>query len=481
MDATLLICILSLDSLPEDMVAVRCIVYSNIETMIEYYKTIVGVKDVTIEAISVPSSFDIKYIGPVGDPDLTYPAYDIAVLKTDLESYKTVITHAIDGEKERIRLMGSTVSPTLSIEVSGGKKELFNSLSHLASVIESYTMDGKAPDIVGWMLSPKHTETCERHGIKFITDITVGTKWDSLLGTPLFPDFIISRRISSASWTFQHPTTTKMLASIVEWWVTAHMRSEDGWIHSSETEFDALLEVFRSKGVPTEYHSEKMDALKLALLEIEETVLGNPEIYPAIDLIQFKTAENWRFWIDRMLRFKGVMLESNVEFINAMIHRWMRDEWGLRKNCLPAPVANAHFREAWTALINVYPLNEETILKWVRLLNINDPVYTIHVRHEPKQQILDDWIPVAMSFIKASHPLLRAKSDRTYAWIQKWMLKYVPSALFNTFMNPKRMYTNVISAGYPRIHSTGGYYFVGLELPESETDLTPYLDQEEVD
>ena len=43
------------------------------------------------------------------------------------------------------------------------------------------------------------------------------------------------------------------------------------------------------------------------------------------------------------------------------------------------------------------------------------------------------------------------------------------------------MYTNVISAGYPRIHSTGGYYFVGLELPESETDLTPYLDQEEVD
>ena len=142
MDATLLICILSLDSLPEDMVAVRCIVYSNIETMIEYYKTIVDVKDVTIEAISVPSSFDIKYIGPIGDPDLTYPAYDIAVLKTDLESYKTVINHAIIGEKERVRLTNSTVSPTLSIELSEEKKELFDSLSHLASVIESYTMDG---------------------------------------------------------------------------------------------------------------------------------------------------------------------------------------------------------------------------------------------------------------------------------------------------------------------------------------------------
>ena len=63
MDTTLLICTLSLDSLPEDTVAVRCVVYSNIETMIEYYKKIVGVKDITIEVIPVPSSFDIKYIG----------------------------------------------------------------------------------------------------------------------------------------------------------------------------------------------------------------------------------------------------------------------------------------------------------------------------------------------------------------------------------------------------------------------------------
>jgi hypothetical protein len=83
--------------------------------------------------------------------------------------------------------------------------------------------------------------------------------------------------------------------------------------------------------------------------------------------------------------------------------------------------------------------------------------------------------------IKASHPLIRAKSNRTYAWLRQWILKYIPPALFSTFMLPKRLYPIVISAGYPRIHSTTGYYFVGLELPESETDLTPYLDQEEVD
>jgi hypothetical protein len=48
-------------------------------------------------------------------------------------------------------------------------------------------------------------------------------------------------------------------------------------------------------------------------------------------------------------------------------------------------------------------------------------------------------------------------------------------------MIPKRFYPSIISAGYPRIHSTTGYFFVGLELPDSETELAPYGDQEEVD
>jgi hypothetical protein len=272
-----------------------------------------------------------------------------------------------------------------------------------------------------------------------------------------------------------------MLASIVEWWVTAHMRTPDLWIHSSESDFDELLNIFRTKGVPTEYHAERMDPVRSVLLDVEETVLGNSEIYTSTDLLFLSKPEYWRMWLDRILRSKGVMLDSSVEFIEGMIHRWMRDGWGIRKECLPYPSATPVFREAWDALLRVRPLTEECIFIWIRLLNMNDPVYTIRVNHEQKQQILEDWTPVAISFIKASHPLIRAGSNMTYAWIRKWMLKYVPHKLFETFMLPKRLCSVIGAAGHPRIHSTGGYFFVGLEIPESEREIVPWLEKEEID
>lgn len=485
MESTLLICILTLDSLEDGMVAVRSIMYPDIDTVYEYYGKIVGVVDIVIESVTVPSSFHVGLIGEIGNPTLTYPAYDIALQEKDISSYRNLIEKAIKQEEERNKLgVKNSLQTTLSIEEAshlGRKQRLYDSLHHVATVLESVATGGKEPDIVGWMLSPKNELTQYEHGIKLITNPTIGTKWDSLLGTFEFPDFIISRRISSASWAFQHPSTTKMLSSIINWWATAHMQSEDLWIHSSEKELDELLNIFRTKGVPTVFHSERMDAVRLALLDIEETVMGNSNIYSPDTLFRFSKPESWRVWIDRCLRSKGVMLDLNVEFIQQIIHRWIRDGWGIRKTCLPYPSGTPRAREAWEALLRIRPLDEECIHIWVRLLNINDPVYTIRVNHEEKQKILDDWVPVAVSHLKSSNPSLRAKSNPTYAWIRVWLLKYLPESLFKTFMMPKRLQYSITSSGYPLIHSTVGYFFVGLELPEEETALEAWVGQEEVD
>jgi hypothetical protein len=471
--------------LEKDMVAIRSILYPSVETVYEYYRMLIGVKTIEIEMVAVPSTFHVELIGAIGDPDVTFPAYDIALPKKNVKGYRALIQRIIVEESERNRLgvrnLLEAAPPDDSVVLSKETKLLFASLNHVSSVLESVVTGGKLPDIVGWMLSPRHTPTKDRYGIKLLTDSARGTKWDSLLGTREFPDFVISRRITSASWTFQHPATTKMLTSIMEWWGTAHMQSKDGWIHSSETDLDALLEIFRTKGVPTVYHAERMDTVRSALLEIEETVLGNPEIYTSTTLIRFSTSELWRGWIDCMFRSKGVMLDSNVDFIQAIIQRWMRDGWGIRTECLPAPRGLPAFRDAWTALVRLRSADESSILQWISLLNMNDPVYTIRVTHEQKQQILDEWIPVAASLLKASNSLTRAKIMPTYAWIQKWILQFVPASLFKTFMLPKRMQSSIVAEGYAIIHSTGGYFFVGLELPASEEELTAYGGKEEVD
>jgi hypothetical protein len=484
MDTTLLICTLTLESLETDTVAIRSLIYPEKDIVDEYYRTIIGVKEVEIESISVPSTFHVELIGTIGDPEITYPAYDIALQKSNLASYRSLIQRAIDDERARLVLgVKNAVHSTRSdntVELPGYKQELFTSLHHVASVLETALSGGKPPDIVGWMVSPCHIPTREARGIKLFTDPSIGLTWDSLLGTVEFPDFIISKRITSASWTFQHPSTTKMLSAIMEWWATAHMRTEDYWIHSSETDLDEVLRLFRLKGVPTIYHSERMDPVKMALLEIEETILGNSEIYSPMELVKFSSTHTWKSWINCCLRSKGVMLDSNVTFLDGMIDRWMRDGWGIRTTCLPYP-SPPPLRGAWTTLHRTQSINEESLLIWIRLLNINDPIYTIRVNHEQKQQILEDWIPVAAHCLKAANPATRAKSNPTYAWIRSWILQYVPVSLFKTFMLPKRMYPAVLAAGYPMIHSTAGYFFVGIDLPETTQDLTAWSNQEEID
>ena len=482
MDATLLVCILTLDSLEDEMVAVRSIMYPNIDTLYEYYNTIVGVEDVTIEAIPVPASFHAELIGLIGDPTLTYPAYDIALDKKEVASYKSLILKTIDHEKKRLELgVKNSLQTTLSIEdiqLPGYKQRKFDSLHRVTSVLEKVLTKGKEPDIVGWVLSPKHNDTQFTHGVKLLTDPDIGKKWDSLIGTAEFPDFTISRRITSASWTFQHPSTTKMLASIMEWWAAAHMRSKENWIHSSEKDLDELLNVLRGKGVPNVYHSEKMDTVRLAILDIEETVMGNTEIYSPASLFQFSKPELWRLWIDRCLRSRGVMLDSNVEYIQQIIYRWIRDGWGIRKEFLPYPSAIPRLREAWNSLVRTRSVDEKCILVWIRLLNINDPVYMVGVDHEDKQQILDDWIPVAVSYIKSANPSFRASTNPTYRWLRTWLLKYIPEDLFTKFMLPKRLQYSIITAGYPVIHSSVGYYFVGLELPIESAEVSTWIGEE---
>jgi len=224
-----------------------------------------------------------------------------------------------------------------------------------------------------------------------------------------------------------------------------------------------------------------MDAVRLALLEIEETVMGNSEIYESTVLFRFSKPELWRLWIDRCLRSKGVMLDSNVEFIQKLIQRWIRDGWGIRISCLPYPTATSRVREAWEALLQLRPLDEECMLIWIRLLNINDPVYTVRVNHEEKQKILEDWIPVAASKLKSSNPLFRTKLAPIYAWIRAWLHKYIPEPLFKGFMLPRRMQYSITAAGYTIVHGTGGYCFVGLELPDGETAVESWVGQEEVD
>ena len=69
-----------------------------------------------------------------------------------------------------------------------------------------------------WILTPVVGAVREGKGSRLLLDAVKGKHWENLLGTALFPDFIVSRRISTRSWAFQHETSESLCQAMLAYY-----------------------------------------------------------------------------------------------------------------------------------------------------------------------------------------------------------------------------------------------------------------------
>jgi hypothetical protein len=235
-------------------------------------------------------------------------------LKERIPTYQSVLKGVIAGEEARIVLGLSTPSTERLEDIdSVPKPSWVETVEEMIETIEECTMGEKSPTIMGWMWAPLHAPTRKKRGLYLVMDPTWSTTWESLLGTSEFPDLTLAQRISSLHWTVQLPISDHLLKMILEWWVEAHggTSSPRQWIQSSEEELMSIIDVFRNKGIykqkeiPTS-HMERNNPVKLALLRMEETLLGSPTVYSLEALLVPTRTDTWNRWVIRSLRFQGV-------------------------------------------------------------------------------------------------------------------------------------------------------------------------------
>lgn len=483
MSTTLLTCYLHLKSLPLHTVAIRNILIPKgasytIDTFYEYYRQIIGITELTIESNTVPDTFHNKLIGRVGSSEESWPAYDVTILMERIPTYQSFLKGVIAGEEARIALGLSVSSTEVKEEIEQSSKPVWvETVEEIIETFEEFTIGEKPPTIMGWLWAPVHTRTRETQGLYFVTDPIWVTKWESLLGTSNFPELALAQRISSANWKIQHSSSDHLVKTILEWWMEAHGGTSSlshQWIRSSSEELISILEVFRNKGIqkqkkePIEI-ADRSNPVKVALLCIEETLLGIPTVYPVKDLLVPTDADTWNQWVTRSLRFQGVVIDMCVEYIRLEIDRWMRDGWGIRIEKLPYPNPSPIYETVWTSLIRVKKISEESLHIWFRLLDANDPLKQLYITKEDKYQIIAEWVPIIIDSIKSSNPNSRAKTNITFDYIRTWLLKCLPHDIFESSMTPKRLHPAINACGYRTIHGSAGYFFVGLELPPETT------------
>lgn len=484
MSSILLTCYFHIESLPLHTVAIRNIVVPKgasytIDTVYEYYKDIIGITDITIESLPVPDTFQVTRIGHVGRPEDSWPAYDATLLKERIPTYQSFLKGVIAGEEARIAL-GLSIPFMENLEEIEclPKPSWVETVEEIIETIEECTMGEKPPTIIGWMWAPLYPPTRKDRGLYLVIDPSWNTTWAPLLGTSEFPDLTLAQRISSSNWIVQRPSSDHLLKAMLEWWMEAHggTSSPHQWVRSSEEELISIIDIFRNKGIYKQKEVpatpiERNNPVKLALLCMEESLLGNPTVYSPEALLVPTCVDTWNQWVIRSLRFQGVVMDLYTEYIRTEIDRWIRDGWGIRIDKLPYPNPTSVYETVWASLISVKKITEETLHIWLRLLNANDPLKQLYITKEEKYQILSDWIPIVVHSIKSSNTNSRAKTSKTFDYIRTWLLQYLPRDIFELIMIPKRLHPAINACGHRTVHGSNGYFFLGLELP-SETTST---------
>jgi len=479
MSATLVTCVFTLPNLSADSIAIRNILLNSEHALTlvkEYYDTLLELKDVEYYSQPISPYFNVGFLGKQGSPIDTYPAYDTVLLKSKFKTYQTYIKRVIATEEARMELgIGCEgKGDTLMLEDEYTSTP-YTDVKEFIDVLEKGITAEVPVSILGWIWALAHPPTRDTKGVRVVRDISMGTRWNSLLGTNEFPDIIIARRITPSAWKFRHSLSEGLIVMILEWWCQAYGMSPGGWVLSSEDELDRLYDTFRFKG-ETIYkveEEEKIPPIFETLSIIEETILGNPTLHSPEDLLVISSSYLWKQWTQRMLRQKGIPLDVRTDLLMAKVEEWTRDGWGIRKDKLPTPTIPS-CAQLWDLLIKK-GITEQAMSLLLRVLEANDPAMTVTFSKSQKEDLVNNIVPYALSIIKSRDSSLRVKTADTHQWIRNWILQFLPSAVFEDFLINRRISSILSKLDCTIIHSTQGYYYIGIELPA----LPPV--QEEVD
>jgi hypothetical protein len=181
-----------------------------------YYKTLLGIHDVTvgIESETIPEDFNETLLTVLDKPPTAYPVHDLETDPSNAEKrekYKTYIRQLCEMERSRAILAvfvrpvvsASADEDELTITHSSGRltrsrawvRELLRSLNHDQEVVEAEHQicetGEKLP--LGWIVTPTSREYRETRGSRIVLDPAVGALWAPLLGSDLYPDLVVSR------------------------------------------------------------------------------------------------------------------------------------------------------------------------------------------------------------------------------------------------------------------------------------------------
>jgi hypothetical protein len=473
-----------------------------------YYRTLLGFEgcEVIIQKRPVPPTFTLRLIGATAnEPPKAFPSHDIRN-PADPAKLDRLIESVCEMERMRAELgVGTDAMPmepkpaTDEDFFAGGFRNMMSRTRSkydewLTGILQSIQQE--MPDdhesmnaienrkyIAAYVLTPALKEVREARGCRILFNQEIGEYWNDRLGTELFPDLVVSRRLSVFPWRFRGPQSLDLVRATVAWYVAAQKQPDQmgssssssgvsGWIPSADHELVRLIAPFADVGAGAVFReSEDAPGYETAtnplahLLEMMEKSHVRSAHAHANTFIP--TRAQWERYIRVLARTTGLSSEKITTYwglATTVVARWVREKQGFQISIgAPAPVAE--WQDLWEIVWNTasdrIPMKDrfDTLLA---TLDANNPIIGLTMRLNERGDIVAKWLRLfyerELEFNRTAHIPLPHLCNA----IRRWCKKYLNEEVSSQFLKNYKIGAFLTGIGYTIVSSKGVSTVVGL-------------------
>jgi hypothetical protein len=286
----------------------------------------------------------------------------------------------------------------------------------------------------------------------------------------MYPDLVVSRRITTANWAFQHPTSEILLKSTIDWYIASkdtHMiNGVSGWIPYAESEVNSLLSTFKKIKInerlilETNKPNDKTAQIFKILNAVESRLLALHVEDSDIDPLSTDIFQKYMHYTFRGFGLPKELYGPNTAVIQ-IIERWGRSDMGFKKDIDPLLET---WKPMWHACIRGNP-TKERVVNFLRTLDAWDPIESTLFSTQQKNNIANEWIKAFLDMETRLEDKATAHAVSLYQTCKEWCFKFVPESVFATSISPMTIGPILkTSRGLDSKKKAGGRFFEGIRM-----------------
>jgi hypothetical protein len=457
-----------------------------------YYRSILGLSDVSItyKCQEVPETFLLSLLGASSDPPRIFPSFDKEVAsEEEKRKYLALIDRVADMERMRAEcgVAGgepASTSPTSSERTSEWEAPkrtpkyqtwVRDLLASLQSKEPTWTDTSTIPDddTIAWIYTPVVGDVRETRGCRIITDPELGKYWSTRLGTELYPDVAICRRLSTILWRVNTRKSAELARIAIEWYVEAQVL-ETGisglspWIQRADEDLAAVLLPFQNLGPRQTFaragrdrmEEEHKHPLTTILQGLEGTHvlshLTNEYVYPLKE-------EQWTKYLRHVFRMYGIgsdVIDVYWSGVEDVIRLWIRGGQGVD---VGGKALFEKWQPVWETLFcgrNVS--NDVKFQQFLDTLDSHDAIAVLSMRHGQKMDIAKLWIEIFVAKELITDSKSNLNSSILYESIRSYSMRFLPEPFADPLLKPASIGPCLAILGYPVKRTKQGRLIPGL-------------------